>query len=678
MLKTSQILVWIFVSTFLVGCLPGVEKPSNNTTSRASTKSSPTPGTPTPTPFITSTPIPTATATPTAAATPTPTVALPVPTPTATPTGTVTPTPTMTPTPTPTSTPLGTPFPSPTPSPTPTPLATPTATPTATTTPTATPTPTPTGTAPATYTKTISVRYQRPGFALSSCSGGLCIGGALNYTGSTMMPVRAAVIEAFDNSNGLSLGTQNLDTSGQASFTIYNGANVYFVVYAEMDSFTGYPDVTVQTNVSGETGLFSGNPMPIWAWKSNVERFDDSSSFNIDINSGWSGSNASGSYTGPRGSSAFAILDTIFQTMKWYKDNGSMAVTSLPHLYVNWSPSNTPTLGDYLIGQIGTSHYRSDTNQLYILGQDGVDTDEFDAHVIAHEWTHFMEANLSRSDSLGGSHGFGDKKDPSLAFGEGFANASSALVHQPDSYYKDSYGSRQQSGFGFDMETRAAFQKTNPGWFSEDSVGLIVYDLFDSANDGADTNSAPVTSLVSALSANQKTDAPLTTIFSLVSYVKAINSGNSTLLTAIDNVLADNSIQSISDPYGTGMTNDGGNGNFLPVFQNMTAGVNRSVYLVGDSDSNDLERNRYIRFTGTSGNTTARVWVQSTSTFYIQVYSINVAGNTFITGGSYPGNNSLSYLPVSITPGQEYIVHFFSIDAFSGFKIINNVEVTQE
>ncbi len=674
MLKTVQIITWFLISTFLVGCLPGVEKPGSNTTQRSTNNTSPTPGTPTPTPFITSTPLIIATATPTGTVAPTPTIPLPTQTPTAAPTGTVTPTPTLTPTPTATPTPIGTPFPSPTPSPTPTPIVTPSPTPTPTATPSPTPTPTPTGTAPPTYPKTITVQYQRPGFTLSSCSGGLCNAGALNYTGASPFPVRGAVIEAFDNANGLSLESKMLDETGQVSFTIYNGANVYFVVYAEIDGLAGYPKVSVKTNVTGDTGLIGG----VWAWQSPVISFTDSTPANFTINTGWSGSNASGSYTGPRSASPFAILDTVYQSMKWYKDNGGMSVTTLPTLNVNWSPSNTPSSGDYSLGQIGTSHYRSDTNELYILGHDGVDTDEFDAHVIAHEWTHFMEANLSRSDSLGGAHGFGDKKDPTLAFGEGFANASSALVHQPDSFYKDSYGSRQQSGFGFDMETRASFQKTNPGWFSEDSVGLIVYDLFDSDTDGVDTTSAPVSSLVSAFTTNQKTDAPLTTIFSLVSYVKAINSGNSTLLTAIDNILSDNSIQSITDPYGTGMTNNGGNANFLPVYQNMTTGLNRTVYLFEDANSNSLARNRYVRFTAASGMSTAKIWVQSNDSFYIQVYSINSGGDTFITGGSYPGGNSLSYLPVSVTPGQEYIVHFFSLSSFTGFKTISNVEVTQE
>lgn len=93
-------------------------------------------------------------------------------------------------------------------------------------------------------------------------------------------------------------------------------------------------------------------------------------------------------------------------------------------LKVNWSVNNVPQSGDKARGLIRTSHFAPDDNQLYILGKDGVDTDEFDTHVIAHEWGHFYQANISRSDSTGGRHGPGDVLDPRLAFGEGWATRS--------------------------------------------------------------------------------------------------------------------------------------------------------------------------------------------------------------------------------------------------------------
>ncbi len=60
-------------------------------------------------------------------------------------------------------------------------------------------------------------------------------------------------------------------------------------------------------------------------------------------------------------------------------------------------------------------------DSMVILGDAGVDTDEFDAHVIAHEWAHYFEDVMSRSNSEGGAHLLGESLDASLAFSEGFA-----------------------------------------------------------------------------------------------------------------------------------------------------------------------------------------------------------------------------------------------------------------
>ena len=56
------------------------------------------------------------------------------------------------------------------------------------------------------------------------------------------------------------------------------------------------------------------------------------------------------------------------------------------------------------------------------------DTDEFDQHVIAHEFGHYIENSFSRADNIGGAHGRGDKLDIRVAFGEGFGYAFSAIV----------------------------------------------------------------------------------------------------------------------------------------------------------------------------------------------------------------------------------------------------------
>src|SRR5690606_40072898 len=50
---------------------------------------------------------------------------------------------------------------------------------------------------------------------------------------------------------------------------------------------------------------------------------------------------------------------------------------------------------------------------IYLLGAENVDTDEFDTHVILHEWAHYFEKALSRTDTIGGMHQYADYLDKS-------------------------------------------------------------------------------------------------------------------------------------------------------------------------------------------------------------------------------------------------------------------------
>jgi hypothetical protein len=123
------------------------------------------------------------------------------------------------------------------------------------------------------------------------------------------------------------------------------------------------------------------------------------------------------------------------------------------------------------LGEIKTSHYSD--NQLYILGKENVDTDEYDDHVVAHEWGHYFESRFSRSDSLGDDHSIGDKLDPRVAFGEGLGNAISGMVTD-DIHYVDTNGNLQGVvGVYMDLSSSSG-DTVSVGWFSEDSVQYIL------------------------------------------------------------------------------------------------------------------------------------------------------------------------------------------------------------
>src|SRR5690606_26346255 len=153
--------------------------------------------------------------------------------------------------------------------------------------------------------------------------------------------------------------------------------------------------------------------------------------------SGWGGS----SYTGPRAAAPFAILDVIYDAVQLVL--AAAPEVEFPPLAIHWSPANVPSFGsdgapDIDSGQIGSSFFVPSLG-IYLLGAENQDTDEYDRHVIAHEWGHYFEHSFSRSDSIGGPHTRGDHLDMRVAFGEGFGNALAAMI-TGDSIYRDVVG----------------------------------------------------------------------------------------------------------------------------------------------------------------------------------------------------------------------------------------------
>lgn len=314
---------------------------------------------------------------------------------------------------------------------------------------------------------------------------------------------------------------------------------------------------------------------------------------NLNAGSGWGGS----SYTGARAAAPFACLDTLYTAGRAF-----MAVRPLvkfPLLPINWSVNNRPEEGDRTVGQIGTSLYNSGVGGIFILGKADVDTDEFDAHVMVHEWGHYFEDKVGRSDSIGGSHGSGDILDPRVAFGEGWGNALSAMILFPDAKYKDTGGAGQgETSLVIDLETNDS-NDPKPGWFSEASVQSVLYDLFDPANEAFDNVALGLGPIYDVMTGGQKTTPAVTTIFSFIKALKAVPGTTTATITAINALTSKSLVQPIQDEFGTGETNNAGNAANLPVFRQLTVdGASQTLTFLADVDNqNRLGANRFIRFT---------------------------------------------------------------------------------
>ncbi|OJH41325.1 hypothetical protein [Cystobacter ferrugineus] len=308
-------------------------------------------------------------------------------------------------------------------------------------------------------------------------------------------------------------------------------------------------------------------------------------------------------YTATRRLAApFAILDSMYTASRAFL---AVRPVTLPPLKVSWSPNNVPQEGDPALGFITTSRFSARENKIYILGKAGADTDEFDSHVIVHEWGHFFEQSLSRADSPGGFHGAGDMLDPRVAFGEGYGNALAAML-LPESIYADTAWlgpGGTLSASGFDAETEPSpTDDPHPGPFSEMSIQRLLYDLYDSGTSEAhDRMTVDLGTLYDVLVGPQKTTEAMTTIGSFVAGLKD-QPGVDTA--AVDALLAHYEIGPITTPWGDGDSKL--SDMYTPVSLLPYAG---SANLDGGYEFNKRQQNQYFVFSG-SGD---RVTVSATS-----------------------------------------------------------------
>jgi len=356
------------------------------------------------------------------------------------------------------------------------------------------------------------------------------------------------LVKALDE-NGQALAQTT--TNGNGEYTLYVPKNIPIKirVYARMFK-EGIWDLSVVDNTNVKSMYVIEGELH--------DSGDGTTKRSLNATSGWDGQ----SYSGKREAAPFAILDSINTIMQ--KVISANPNIKFPHLLVNWSINNVSVGGDANLGQIGTSSYTGDNN-LWILGDANSDTDEYDDHIIIHEWAHFFEDKFSRSDSIGGQHSSGDALDIRVAFGEGFGNAMSAIATDNPIYF-DTSGFNQSSGWFMDIES--SYQE-NPGWFSEASIQRILYDLYDENNEGSDQVHLGFTPIYNAMVGKERNTKAFTSLFTFIDALKNENSSNNA---AIDQVVASERINTIYDAYGNYRSNSA-NGVFTkPVYRTLQVG----------------------------------------------------------------------------------------------------------
>ena len=393
----------------------------------------------------------------------------------------------------------------------------------------------------------------------------------LNFAGTVQLPIRQAPVELLNATGGV-LQTTVSDDNGNYSFTVESGQDVRVRVRSEVQK--GAPneiDMKVVDNTSSDA-LYA-----LQGAVSEVPPIDQTR--NLRALSGWGGV----SYTGSRNAAPFALLDTLYTTLEAF-----IAVDAdidFPAFNVLWSPQNrSSTTLNVPAGLIGTSSFtiQNGTPVLRILGDasgdENDDTDEYDVHVVVHEFGHYFENILSRADSIGGQHSINNLLDARVAFGEGWGNALSGMILD-DPVYRDSSGRGQANGFSINVENNSY---TSTGWYSEGSVQSILYDLFDSEDDGADTASYGLGPIYGAFTDPDYTNTEAFT--SIFAFLEALDN-QSGVTTGEIKALTDAQNINGTTAFGIGETNDGNLPGTLPVYQPLpTDGTAVSFCSIGTAD----------------------------------------------------------------------------------------------
>ncbi|HSN98585.1 MAG TPA: hypothetical protein VLS89_09805 [Candidatus Nanopelagicales bacterium] len=456
-------------------------------------------------------------------------------------------------------------------------------------------------------------------------------GEGLDYGAITALPIRGARVELLARDGSVLAETVSGDV-GRYVFALEKPVRARVRVYSE----TVEPPIVVEDNTEGDA---------LYALESAEIEIDGAKVQDLAATTGWDGQ----AYSGVRAAAPFAVLDAAYTASRRFSAEVSPP-PAFPPLNINWSAQNRPEDGSVLAGQIGTSHW--DDLELYILGMDGVDTDEFDTHVIVHEWGHYFESRVSRADSPGGPHGYGDVLDPRVAFSEGWGNALSAMILDPDTVYSDALGPGQANGFSWDLELNDTSPSAVPGWFSESSVETILFDLYDAAAEPHDQLALGLGPIYEVMSGDMRETPALTTIFPFIAGLKARRPEDAAAIDALvthhraDSALG---VDVITDAWGTGETHGGNIAGSLPIYVDGAKGASITLSLSGGFDYNFLGQNRYVRVTGDGSPLT----VSSTSAEDVDLYA-HASGEVVAVANTLSGDETVTF---PTQAGQVYVIN---------------------
>ena len=179
-----------------------------------------------------------------------------------------------------------------------------------------------------------------------------------------------------------------------------------------------------------------------------------------------------------------------------------------------------------------------------------------------------------------------------------------------DPAYRDSF-SGSSGDSGFNLETAVV---ANPGWFSEFSVHVLLWDWFDPANEPSDTVALGFTPIYNVMTSVQPGTDALTSLFP---FTRALKANNPSASAGIDALLAEQGINAITDDYGGTETVFAPNPHVIPIYTEILSGMPPASVcgINAYGEHNRLSNRRFLVFqAGTARSVTITATVTSGGT----------------------------------------------------------------
>jgi hypothetical protein len=234
------------------------------------------------------------------------------------------------------------------------------------------------------------------------------------------------------------------------------------------------------------------------------------------------------------------------------------------------------------------------------------------------------------------------------------------------------------SSFGYSAELDSLFEK---GWFNETSVTALIYDLWDTTNDGVDSGSIGFDPIYDVMTGPQFFSESITSLFSFASALRdSLNAQDAALLDAL--LTRENVVSGVDlDIWGTNETN-AANLNLsagrdveqtvLPLYVDYTADdppkeICVDNYLDGlDRHGNNIGEDRYMRITVPFDDQYDVSVVTTTPTppspdlddfdqSDPDIYIIRGAGPEFVAFGASPDEGAETFTTPTLFAGETYV-----------------------